>query len=122
MMAVPPYVVFLFPSVSYVLKAEKILKERGILHKLIPVPRQIGSDCGVCLRVETGLRDAVTEALQGGVPWDKVRNPQAAHPRFLARQSPTKSRCGRRWSATSASSRNSERRPLACARLVDWNA
>jgi hypothetical protein len=71
-MEAPPYVVFLFPSVSHVLKAEKILRERGIAHKLIPVPREIGTDCGVCLRVEPDRQEAVTEALQGGVNWDRV--------------------------------------------------
>jgi hypothetical protein len=68
----PPYAVFLFPSVGHALKAEKILKEQGIVHKLIPVPRQISSDCGVCLRVEAGLRDTVAETLQKGVKWEKM--------------------------------------------------
>jgi hypothetical protein len=64
------FIVFLFPSVSYALKAEKILKEQGIVHKLIPVPRHIGSDCGVCLRVTAGRQDAVASALQGRVNWE----------------------------------------------------
>lgn len=66
------YAVFLFPSVGHALKAEKILKAAAIAHKLIPVPREISSDCGVCLRVEAGLRDATAEALQGGVTWEKI--------------------------------------------------
>ena len=66
------YIVFLFPSVSYALKAEKILKEQGVAHKLIPVPRHIGSDCGVCLRVAADRQDAVTAALQGRVDWEKM--------------------------------------------------
>jgi hypothetical protein len=66
------YVIFLFPSVSYALKAEKILKEQGITHKLIPVPRHISSDCGVCLRVTADRRDAVASALQGKVNWGKM--------------------------------------------------
>ena len=66
------YIVFLFPSVSYALKAEKILKEQGISHKLIPVPRHIGSDCGVCLRVAADRQDAVAAALQGRVNWEKM--------------------------------------------------
>ncbi|MBP8981262.1 MAG: DUF3343 domain-containing protein, partial [Syntrophobacterales bacterium] len=45
------FVVFLFPSVSHALTAEKLLKAAGITHKLIPVPRHISSDCGVCLRI-----------------------------------------------------------------------
>lgn len=71
-METPKYAVFLFPSVSHALKAEKILKDRAIAHKLIPVPRQISADCGVCLRVEADRRDAATEALQGGVNWERM--------------------------------------------------
>jgi hypothetical protein len=66
------YVIFLFPSVSYALKAEKILKEQGIAHKLIPVPRHISSDCGVCLRVTADCRDAAASALQGRTNWEKM--------------------------------------------------
>ncbi len=65
------YYVMLFKAVSYALKAEKILKERGIAHKLIPVPRQISSDCGVCLRVAADRQELVTKALQDLVTWEK---------------------------------------------------
>ena len=71
-METTPYAVFLFPSVGHALKAEKILKAAAIAHKLIPVPREISSDCGICLRVEAGLRDTAAEALQGGVAWEKI--------------------------------------------------
>ena len=67
-----PFIVFLFPSVSHVLKAERCLKERGIDHKLIPVPREVSSDCGVCLRVTADLQAAVTEALAGQVTWERA--------------------------------------------------
>jgi hypothetical protein len=43
--------VLLFESVSAVLVAEKILKDRDIPYKLIPVPKHLSSDCGVCIRV-----------------------------------------------------------------------
>ncbi|MBA4422834.1 MAG: hypothetical protein C0390_06985 [Syntrophus sp. (in: bacteria)] len=66
------FIVFLFASVSYTLKAEKILKEQRIVHKLIPVPRHISSDCGVCLRVTADRRDAVESALQGRVKWEGI--------------------------------------------------
>lgn len=69
---VQPYVVFLFSSVSHVLKAEKVLKERGIVHKLIPMPRHISSDCGVCLRVEAEQQDAAAGALQDVVSWEDI--------------------------------------------------
>jgi hypothetical protein len=64
--------VFLFPSVSYALKAEKLLKKAGIAHKLIPVPRHISSDCGVCLRIAANRQTAVEGELRGKVEWDRV--------------------------------------------------
>jgi hypothetical protein len=70
MMEEKTYVVFLFPSVSYALKAEKILKAAGISHKLIPVPRHISSDCGVCLRVTADQQDGVAQTLEGRVNWE----------------------------------------------------
>jgi hypothetical protein len=72
MMKSPRYAVFLFPSVSHVLKAEKILIAAGIAHKLIPVPRQISSDCGVCLRIAEEQQAAVITALTGKVVWEDI--------------------------------------------------
>lgn len=66
------YTVILFPSVSHALKAEKILKARGFPHKLIPVPRHIGTDCGVCLRVAVEQQGLAAEALQGLVTWERM--------------------------------------------------
>lgn len=44
------YLVAVFESVSQVMKAEKILKSKNIPYKIIPVPRNISTDCGVCIR------------------------------------------------------------------------
>jgi hypothetical protein len=44
------YGVVLFQSISGALRAEKLLKKEGIAYKLIPVPRHLSSDCGVCVR------------------------------------------------------------------------
>jgi hypothetical protein len=43
--------VLLFESVHRVMKAEKILKGKGIKIDLIPVPREINSDCGVAIEL-----------------------------------------------------------------------
>lgn len=61
------FLVILFVSVSHALKAEKILKGEGIPFKLIPVPRHLSSDCGVCLRFPGGFRGRVLHALSGNV-------------------------------------------------------
>jgi len=55
--------VILFPSVHFALRAEKLLKERKVPHKLIPVPRHLSSDCGVCLRIPWEKREGVMEIL-----------------------------------------------------------
>ena len=57
------YYVALFDSVSHAMKSEKILKTRCIPHKIIPVPKEISSDCGVCIRFEKGSIDDITAAL-----------------------------------------------------------
>jgi hypothetical protein len=61
------YCVALFDSVSHVMKAEKILKNAGIPHKLIPVPRSISSDCGVCLRFLPEQKEAIIDALESAI-------------------------------------------------------
>jgi hypothetical protein len=67
------YCVILFKSVSYALKAEKILKAAGLPHKLIPVPKQISSDCGICLRIEPAFQDQIEAALADKVEIEAIR-------------------------------------------------
>ena len=66
------YGVLVFQSVSYAIKAEKILLAAGLPHKLIPVPRHISSDCCVCLRFPSGLEERILRALEGQVEIDAV--------------------------------------------------
>ena len=58
------YCVVLFPSMSDTLRAEKALKQRHISTKLIPVPRELSSDCGVCLRFESESEADVRATLE----------------------------------------------------------
>jgi len=58
--------VVLFYSVSSALQAEKLLKREGIATKLIPVPRQLSSDCGICLRFEQPEEAHVKVILEEG--------------------------------------------------------
>jgi hypothetical protein len=67
------YDIILFKAVSYALKAEKILKKEGLSHKLIPVPKHISSDCGVCLMIHLDVRDQVLAALKDKVDIESVR-------------------------------------------------
>jgi len=54
------------------LKAEKILKQEGLPHKLIPVPKQISSDCGVCLRFEQNIQNQIEAALLNKVEIEDI--------------------------------------------------
>ncbi len=45
------YSVILVDSTSHALRIEKLLHRQGLANKLIPTPRQLSSDCGVCVRV-----------------------------------------------------------------------
>ncbi len=61
--------IILFHTSTAALRAEKILKQAGFEVKLVPVPRELSSDCGIALRfdwpdrekVEAGLKDAGVE-------------------------------------------------------------
>ena len=58
------YMIILVYATSHALKAEKLLKKIGIASKLIPVPRDLSSDCGVCLRIKQIDEEEATKALQ----------------------------------------------------------
>jgi hypothetical protein len=48
----------LFDTIHDVLKADKILKKEKINYELVPVPRNLSSDCGMCVKLEDSLEDA----------------------------------------------------------------
>lgn len=57
--------VFLFESVHQVMKAEKSLKGRGFSIDIIPVPREISSDCGVAIELPWEDREGALSVLEG---------------------------------------------------------
>ena len=59
-----PYCVILVSSTSYAIRGEQILNRAGVACKLIPVPRHLSSDCGVCLRIAREDRQAALKALE----------------------------------------------------------
>ncbi len=60
----PEHSVVLFYSTSGAIRAEKLAKEAGLTVKLIPVPRHLSSDCGVCLRCESADVQTVRSLLE----------------------------------------------------------
>lgn len=55
--------IFIFDSIHYVLKAEKILKTEDLPCELIPVPREISSDCGMAIAMDKENSDTAKQKL-----------------------------------------------------------
>jgi len=67
------HAVILFFTSNHAFRAEKVLKDRGFIGKLVPVPRHLSSGCGVCLRIEQSVVEEVrTLLLAYHVEIDKV--------------------------------------------------
>ena len=58
------YGVVLFHTTSSALRGEKVLKKAGVIVKLIPVPRELSSSCGISLRFLWPDADMVKALLQ----------------------------------------------------------
>jgi len=58
------WTVFLFAASSHALRAERLCLEAGLEAKLIPVPRHLSSDCGLCLRLPGDQRGRAEALLQ----------------------------------------------------------
>jgi hypothetical protein len=65
--------VVLFESISHALRAEKLIKAAQINCKLIPVPRHLSSDCGVCLRFNTEAKEQVENILEGKIDFFEIK-------------------------------------------------
>lgn len=65
--------VILVPSTSAALRGEKVLLRAGLQVKLIPVPREISSNCGISIRFAWPERDQVEIAMaESKVPIDSI--------------------------------------------------
>ena len=54
---------FLVPSANHAVQGEQALDDAGIACRLIPVPRSLSSQCGVCLQVAAADRERAQAAL-----------------------------------------------------------
>jgi hypothetical protein len=58
------HAVILFFTSNHAFRAEKLLAREGISCKLIPVPRHLSSDCGVCARIDGDHLDQARRVLE----------------------------------------------------------
>lgn len=60
----PTHTLFLVPSANHAVQGERALLRAGIDCRLVPVPRHLSSQCGVCLRVRREDRREAEEELR----------------------------------------------------------
>jgi len=60
------YSVVIFYSTSTAIRAESLAKKDELIVKLIPVPRNLSSDCGICLRFNNEEKPKIEKILQDG--------------------------------------------------------
>jgi hypothetical protein len=83
--SVPTHTVLLLPSASHAVKGEAALTRAGVPCVLIPVPRTLSSQCGVCLRVSLADRERAAEVLaEAGLEVSGVHDLEMRRPRTEA--------------------------------------
>lgn len=66
-------IVILFFSNNHVFWAQEIFNERGVAHRIVPVPRHLSSDCGYCIRAARNQKQTVIAILSDeGIEIDQV--------------------------------------------------
>ncbi|MBN1289141.1 MAG: DUF3343 domain-containing protein [Actinobacteria bacterium] len=67
--------VVLFHSTSSAIKSEKVMKNAGLKVKLIPIPRHLSSDCGICLCFEPRLKQEIEDSLKSNkIDYESIEN------------------------------------------------
>ena len=56
-------VVILGYSTSHIMHMERLLGDAQVRCRVVPVPRQVSSNCGLCLQIDMDDLDAVTRIL-----------------------------------------------------------
>lgn len=59
-----PQAVILVYSTSHAIRLEGLLNAKGIACRLTPVPRQLGSDCGVCVQIQRADLEQARQVIQ----------------------------------------------------------
>lgn len=67
------HAVILTVSANHAIRAEHVLSRAGLETKLIPVPRHLSSDCGVCVKIRAeDTPQAKTILQENRVPYDEI--------------------------------------------------
>lgn len=62
----PEYIIITFQSTNFAMQAEAVFKAQGIKHQIIPTPREITLSCGISIRLDKKLLEAVAAEVKSG--------------------------------------------------------
>lgn len=80
----PEIVLLTFPSTYQALKAEKVIQGAGLTGRLIPMPREVSSLCGLALELDPTVDEEAAKLLiAAGVKLEKRVKAQKERGRFL---------------------------------------
>ncbi|GAO30300.1 DUF3343 domain-containing protein [Geofilum rubicundum] len=58
-------VLITFQNVHLVIKADKLLRQRQFICKIVPVPEHISSECGMCIETNIANLQQLQQLLRG---------------------------------------------------------
>ena len=71
----------IFKSMTHVLSAERMARKQGIQCRMVPIPRNLSTDCGMCISVKTESGDELIELLEKrGLTPDRIEERRGPGP------------------------------------------
>ena len=72
----------IFKSMTHVLSAERTARKSGIFCRMVPIPRNISTDCGMCISVKTADGPAFLDAVKDkGLEPERVEEHEGSGPK-----------------------------------------
>lgn len=72
---------FIFKSMTHVLAAERAARKGGITCRMVPIPRNLSTDCGMCVSVKAEFGEELKELLKRkGLEPDRIEEHQGPVP------------------------------------------
>lgn len=74
------YCIVTFHTTNQALTFEKVMKNNGVDVKLMPVPRQVSSSCGIAAQFPCELRNQIVKTcLEQNIEIDEIHNIEVKH-------------------------------------------
>jgi len=61
---VSDHLYMIFKSMTHVLAAERASRKQGVPCRMVPIPRNLSTDCGMCISLKTEHKDVFLEAIR----------------------------------------------------------